>query len=308
MYVPRYRELYVVALAAGVAWLVGSTLWREFRRRRSERREDEAACGRCGYVIAPGSSTRCPECGQDVRLVGLVTRDTSRLLPAGPVYALGVLLALLAGNWAGGLVAQAQPFGRRWEAEYWVHFDQPGGLIGVFGNREFIIVWAYGKGRYWRQPPRTVAVRSTGGMLSLVTDGGSRCDLEVLASDGTTQHSSGPFGPEMVRRFIRGAGGDPDDEEGRRATAEVEQRVRFLAAASFPSSLDEEKVREALPGFVVRYRLEDWVERAFVQLTWLVLVPAVIRGVWRYRGRWYEAAAALNGKVVERLGLVPAAA
>lgn len=306
--------LLLVALAA-VAWVVAAPLsrahhWRRAER-RSDRRPDEAACGSCGYVIAPGSSMTCPECGSDVRAVGVVTGASPRLLPAFPVYALAVLGVLPVGYWLGSVVALYQPFGWRWDAAYWVHFDAPG--VGGDPGRHFIVITAGGAGRYQRQLPAVVSATAWAHdkrvLLASRWGGGgdSWCELSVTATDLKSEEWIGPLGRELVTRFVSAAGCDLDTGQGRRVVTEVEQRVRFLAVGDFPMTRDEAKVKAILPGFRVRYHLADRVERACVRLAWLVLVPGAAWAVWRYRGKRYGAAAVRNAEAVERLRLVPAA-
>lgn len=60
--------LLLVLVTAGMAWAV--VLWR--RRGRGGAGADLATCGRCGYAVAGLTTFTCPECGSDLRDVGIV--------------------------------------------------------------------------------------------------------------------------------------------------------------------------------------------------------------------------------------------
>jgi hypothetical protein len=226
-------------------------------------------------------------------------------LPAIPVYALAVLLVLPLGIWFGKIAADVQPFGWRWDADYWVHFDNPPG--DRYPGRQHIVIKACGTGRYRRARPDVVDARAIGVQTPFMIShwGGSEAPWCGLFASDEGLAWVGSFDDQIVRRFVNEAGCDPETAEGRRAVAEVEQRVRFLAAAAFPTTLDEAKVKAALPGFDIYYRLDGRVKRACVQLAWLVLVPLVVRTVWNYRGRRYELIAVRSREAADRLRLTP---
>ncbi len=61
-----------------VVVVLGTVLW----RRRGGGRTGEAVCGRCGYIVRGLPSFTCPECGSDLRQVGIRTAGQPR--PLGP--------------------------------------------------------------------------------------------------------------------------------------------------------------------------------------------------------------------------------
>jgi hypothetical protein len=72
------------ALAAVGIWIV----WRMPRRTGTT----EPACGRCGYFVTGLSGNVCPECGSDLRAVGVITPGGARQAPARLKLATMVLL------------------------------------------------------------------------------------------------------------------------------------------------------------------------------------------------------------------------
>jgi hypothetical protein len=67
--------LLIVLVAAGAAVLV--VLWVAARRRRTAA-VGEPVCGACGYSTTGLTSFTCPECGGDLRSVGILTPGTAR--------------------------------------------------------------------------------------------------------------------------------------------------------------------------------------------------------------------------------------
>jgi hypothetical protein len=68
----------VLASLVGLAWL----WWRVLRRPKSVAMG--ASCGQCGYGVRGISSTTCPECGHDLREVGIITpRRRGQVGPLG---------------------------------------------------------------------------------------------------------------------------------------------------------------------------------------------------------------------------------
>jgi class 3 adenylate cyclase len=72
--------LLLLALAAAFASLL-----------RGARANPEPACGKCGYVVRGLPTFHCPECGSDLRAVGIVSAT-----PRGP---LGLIAAVVASSW-----------------------------------------------------------------------------------------------------------------------------------------------------------------------------------------------------------------
>jgi hypothetical protein len=85
--------LIALGLAIGAGWVV----WYLIRRKDSGARE-AGACRVCGYSVHGLVSWQCPECGSDLRQVGIAPAGRSNQTPAvtaGVATGLGVLFAVL---------------------------------------------------------------------------------------------------------------------------------------------------------------------------------------------------------------------
>lgn len=141
---PPVRWGYALALAASCAWVVFA--WVGRRIRSAALRDDEPRCGRCFYIILPGGSTVCPECGGRLHREGLLTPST---IPPGPLVPLLVLVgvALLpVAALVARPVAQGQPFGWRFVVTRLVYLRHPS--QPVFAG-PYARITAYGRGRYF---------------------------------------------------------------------------------------------------------------------------------------------------------------
>lgn len=85
--------LLLLAAAGVVAWRVSA------RRAREDAVRTGPVCGACGYSVVGLASTTCPECGGDLRAVGILTPRVPRQGAALVAHALGftILLAVIAG-------------------------------------------------------------------------------------------------------------------------------------------------------------------------------------------------------------------
>ncbi len=94
-----------VILILGVLAAAGVLVW---KRRQAPRREP--SCGKCGYLVKGLPTFTCPECGSDLREVGIVTQETRRPMSAG-VKAITWTIALpLPAFLLTSLIANALPF------------------------------------------------------------------------------------------------------------------------------------------------------------------------------------------------------
>ena len=79
---PTVPGLPIVVMFLGVAAVlaVGGFFWaRWWRRRRPRALAGESTCGKCGYVVTTLPTFTCPECGSDLREVGIVSPLTRGL-------------------------------------------------------------------------------------------------------------------------------------------------------------------------------------------------------------------------------------
>jgi class 3 adenylate cyclase len=120
--------VFVVGLAALALVAASVFLLRQFRRRSQGSAGAEGACGHCGYLVRGLTTFTCPECGSDLRQVGITRRRGSA--PAGPPrWPLLRASVLPVAVWlVGGLIVIAivSPLIRRY---LWPHVAFAEGLI-----------------------------------------------------------------------------------------------------------------------------------------------------------------------------------
>jgi hypothetical protein len=214
---------------AAVAWTATCLL----RRRRAMGREVEPECGRCGYVIHPGSRKVCPECGSDFAEVGVVTPATAP--PGYPflvLWLLGVGATLFAW-WAGPQVAARTPWGWNFHAAHLIETSRmrwvPSMHEGAFA------VNAKGLGRWWDVHVRELTVSykvPDGPWMTLdVEDGGAVCRIR------SQPRTIGPLplDREVVEQFIAAAGFDPATPEGLQLVDAVLTRTQQFLAEDLPA-------------------------------------------------------------------------
>src|SRR5690242_5808218 len=99
--------------------------WLHYRRIVFEK--GMGVCGQCGYTIAPRSRMICPECGCDLRRVGLVTakRKTLPKMGWGPIYALAILASLWVSIWYADPLGRLVPFGWHYNITSWIDDGWP---------------------------------------------------------------------------------------------------------------------------------------------------------------------------------------
>jgi hypothetical protein len=94
-----------------IAVVIVIRAWTVTRHRAA--RSADPRCGRCGYIVRGISTLRCPECGSDLREVGIVAARGGR--PSwGPAIALGLLWSLVVFGTASVLAAAMQQMMPRW--------------------------------------------------------------------------------------------------------------------------------------------------------------------------------------------------
>jgi hypothetical protein len=223
-----FSAITSLAILTGIA-AAGWTALRLLRRYATRGTDAEPACGRCGYVIHPGSRRRCPECGNDLAQVGVVTPST--LPPIYPV--LGLWLGAVGFGYVatelGPCLAAATPWGWKFRAEQsvWTRRYDPRYLNsqGVFG------VQARGIGRgggTWVREIRAAYVTpmpSDRIVVMEVDPGGAWCRIDGGAPE--------PLNGAAVQRFVQRAEFPPGDAEGDRAALEVWDAIRGFVSGDF---------------------------------------------------------------------------
>ncbi len=61
--------VYFIASILVVGLVIGILLARAFR---SGKQKSDPVCGKCGYIVRGISTLTCPECGSDLREVGII--------------------------------------------------------------------------------------------------------------------------------------------------------------------------------------------------------------------------------------------
>lgn len=82
----------LIALLMLVGLIVGITLWITGGRSRGS---GEMACGGCGYAVRGLQALQCPECGADLRAVGINRPKGGTARNVGIALTLGTALLLL---------------------------------------------------------------------------------------------------------------------------------------------------------------------------------------------------------------------
>ena len=254
---------YAAAVAAclgliALRWVAG---WWACRGRR--RLQEEPRCGRCDYIIRAGSSVVCPECGGDVREVGVVTPRAWRaagVSRAGVWYLLAALLALPMAYHLTGWVAPRQPFGWRYGVIRWCYLDER--TTGGEANPSFrrFYVEAHGGGRYFARAPAYVLVhvepRAASGRRESLGFSVRAPEMTILWWDrGAGPTRVEPFRYEAVESFVGRAAPEAPPEERRRVAREIERHTLALARGDFSTS--DVSTWDVLPRESVGYALRD---------------------------------------------------
>ena len=145
---------YLGAVAACVAVICVRHLSKWWKHQKSA--NTPSRCGTCGYIILPGSSVVCPECGSDIREKGIITATTPPAVDITPWLVLGSLVALPAALWLAPRVAHRRPFGWTFSVSRWSYAPTadpsvPHGWIRV-------VVEGSGHGRFFAKRPEVIVV------------------------------------------------------------------------------------------------------------------------------------------------------
>lgn len=235
--------LYAAAVAACIAVAALRALGRRLARRGAALRPDEPQCGTCGYIVRPGGPTVCPECGQDVRVRGLLTASTSPRSGAGPAYALMLLLPIPLALLLGNPVARCQPFGWNYSVSRFIY---PQGDPRVHGYHNRFVVQASGNGRYFAKAPEFVMAygmnwpRATAEQPALV----------VRSRDGVIQRWDAersrleyvPFTRERVRAWLDAYDDGLKGVDRAALAATIHEHVADLAAGRFGTTDESDPV------------------------------------------------------------------
>jgi hypothetical protein len=221
--------LLALVVLAGLV-LLAVTWWKQGRGRGPV---GEPSCGKCGYAVRGLASLNCPECGSDLREVGIVTPHAAR--GAGPVVWAVVWTVAL--PWpALGLsalaAANALPQGVETNMRRVIFVQAPYLNAIIQANMT-------GRGvRYGQQvPPRPVPVTQlTLDLQTQRTVGPLTVDLATGASrytDAAGQAATrpGPFDPAAVLAWLGSAGFDTTDPKVQARAADIHAAAREIPQA-----------------------------------------------------------------------------
>ena len=267
-----------------------------------------ARCATCGYILIPGSSIICPECGSDVGDHGLLTRTAPlRTIALGPAYVLIALLSLPIAALASDALRGWHPFGWTYHANVMITLPHDSGT----GIAAHWCVQTDGTGRYFGRRPRHLMIyRNDGGDPESVTLVVRPADFVLTFRGGrsSSERVDRPLDLELVAAFVRQTTAETtypnrrvtlDDATIARLSQEILSAARLLAAGDVPS--------DQWPRATVNYNLSDWAQLVSLLLTAAVISTAGVYALrraartvlHRKRQRWRQEAA--------RLGLVEGA-
>jgi len=277
----------VIALVVLAGLVLLAITW--WKRGRGRGPVAEPSCGKCGYAVRGLTSLNCPECGSDLREVGIVTPHTAR--GAGPVVWAVVWTVSLpwpAMGISALLAATALP--RRVETNMRrVIFVQAPYLNAIIEANMTGRATRYGQSG----PPRPVPVTEL--TLRLQTGQGAgplTVDLASGASRytdaaGRTATRPGPFDPAAVLAWLGGAGFDTADPKIQARAADIHAAAQEIPQAqSKVSHLGKEpnggQVVTAHPSFITTTpRPSPWTALGilgFWVVVWLAGIVWIVRG------------------------------
>lgn len=136
--------LLVVVVLGGVAGV---------RRWRRGRGPAEPSCGRCGYAVRGLTTFTCPECGGDLREVGIKTAALSGVSSFALLAAAWVIVFLTVGAIGLPLLGSIVPFATRARQHRVVFIQSPYLHATVFAESEWLALSAFAATA--TPPPRT---------------------------------------------------------------------------------------------------------------------------------------------------------
>ena len=269
----------------------------------------EPMCRRCGYIICRGAAAICPECGGDLRAVGVVSAKHMRPnYPLGIVVAVGMILAPLALYFGGWAAEQLPP----WGTAYWAHATVETGIPAALPGGSDAVVDIYAKG--WRgfahHRPEAVAVTWWAEQSGRMT---SRVKAELLPS-GSWVISTAPwqraearfarFDSAAVRRFLERAQVDPDSDPGKIAGERVLAEVNNFMNAKLPFGREFHHPLDQATQPSVEYELRSAPRTSAVAgAIWLAAIGWFARRVYVHHRRRLANALAEEQRTLDELNV-----
>jgi len=223
------RLLLLIILLAIVAAVIA---WALVVSRRG-RRPSGAVCGACGYSVVGLTTMRCPECGGDLREVGILTPHTPR--QGGRVVGGALLFTALLGFVAiesGAALHSVLPQRRTYSQQLRlvtpksgayreIHFGAESTAWAKAGTDpavEIELVPNPGASGTATAPPR----------LRLIPSGG----YEFVGPGSARVAKSGRFGTAAVLEWLKAAGIDTNPQAVREESARIAGQANMLARAA----------------------------------------------------------------------------
>src|SRR5437867_3717742 len=192
--------VYVLAICLCGLALATRLILRHWRTKHAD---EHLRCAKCGYIILPNSPATCPECGNNVRITGLVGKYTPPPLKQGSLYLLIVLLAITGAVLLTNLLADCQPFG--WK--FYVARQIAPRLSSGSSLSTRYLVQSTGAGRYFGRTLDPISIFSleTGvgrALLLDIRDG----KLTVMDDLGDIAQAGAPFNHGVAERLCQQRG------------------------------------------------------------------------------------------------------
>ena len=287
---PSVAPKLVIALAVLTGLVLVAATW--WRRGWGRRRVAEPSCGRCGYSVRGLASFNCPECGSDLREVGIVTPAMGRgagplvwaalwtLFLPWPAMALSVLLT-----------STVLPRGVVTDMRRTIFVQAP------YLNRT-IQARMTGRGVRFGQQAAAQPVPVTELTLDAGTGGGAG-PMQVDLSTNAWRYrnakrqtvSNGPFGPAAVLQWLGDMGFDTTDARIQSRAADIHAGVQEMPQAQNKftdfgkDGRDPFGVVTAHPTFVTTMpRPIPWVEWG-LPAAWVVVWLVGLLWIIRRRGK-----------------------
>ncbi len=206
------------------------------RRARLTAEGPEPRCRRCGYAICESAARICPECGGDLRTLGVIARSLDRpIYPLASIIGVGVLWGAVSLIIGMVLADYIPPVVGHYISNQTLRPKNSGPLAGA---SEWIDVRARGRRRWVNQPPDHVWISwrrySTTGSDWLVeatfesTDGRWHVDTPDKA-----RHATEPNVPAVSSRLVELAGIDPQTPAGKWWGERIEHSIEQIPNPSF---------------------------------------------------------------------------
>jgi hypothetical protein len=183
----------------------------------------EPSCAACGYAVRGLEKLICPECGSDLRLVGITTPHArTRMSPVGRALLWTMLLPIPALSLS-AVISDALPAHSTREQR--IDMGKP--QSGAYGS---VVIFGYGSGPSGSVPVATVTMRfstATGLSPTLLING---LDLTFELDDGRQRTPGlGEFSQDAVIAWMSTAGVDTGDPAVAQEAEDLYERTLAVA-------------------------------------------------------------------------------